>query len=268
MGLCYNLKITRPQREILQAYANFADEFGVCWPANDTIARMCDITPRHVKRIKLQLYELDLMWVVENPQGGRDHITLYQLNVAALQGAEHPELQKPLKGDIIESPFSVELGRRAATGKGDISHAKEDISSTKGDVATSKSDTATSRKGDGIASPDPSLETVISEPSIQSSSHTSGPSRLETERKTNSDSLRSSGVSSRRSEDASKSNQTQARVEAAKRRYSQFRNSKRDILDMMLNSELGQDDQARAEFEAWRAVTEPESTPHSAGAAG
>jgi hypothetical protein len=82
-----------------------------------------------------------------------------------------------------------------------------------------------------------------------------------------SDSLRSSGVSSLRTQDANTQNQTRERVEGAKRRYSQFRNSKPDILDMMLSSELGQDEHARAEFEAWRAAQEkPERKAQSTAA--
>jgi hypothetical protein len=199
MGLCYNLKITRSQREILQAYADHADEFGVCWPSNDKIAWKCDISPRQVKRIKQQIFDLGLMWIVENPQGGRGQITVYQINVAALEGTDFPELQKKrTKGDAIMSPLSVEKRDDPGTVKGDISTAKDDSSRMKGDISTRKGDTAMSAKGDAIMSPKPSIESATSEPTIKTSSHTPTVCVSNCNGNGDSDSLRSSGASSLR----------------------------------------------------------------------
>lgn len=252
MGLCYNLDITRGQQAVLIALADHAKtERGICWPSVGCIAHKIKYSERQVQRLVRQLEELQILKVIQNERGGRGVTPTYQLNLEMLYGRERPELQKPPrpgkgvwvereKGDVLLDEETQVSARCPPS----IAAAKGDIFDQKGDISTSKRVTSGTKKDDTIMSPEPLLEPSVIEPSERT---------VNSEQK-DSDSLRSSGASPLRAEVTSTQTETQERVDIAKQRFFQFRNSAPRTFQLMINTALGDDEQAIAEFKKWVAA--------------
>lgn len=89
----------------LLAYADHADDDGLCWPGNQRVARKTGSSVRTIQRHKTELEDRGVLEVVENPKGGRGKVTQYRV--------------RPEKGDSL-TPLNPE--------KGDTDDAKGDSS--------------------------------------------------------------------------------------------------------------------------------------------
>ena len=267
MGLCYNLQIKRGQRTVLLALADHANDAGFCWPSIGLIAWKTGYSERQVQRLIRQLELVEIVAIEDGATGGRNVTPTYQIDLDILYGRTRPDLQKTPrertgKGDKMSRFCTPGYGYYVDTsgessGTAVLDYEKGDTSQRKGDTVDQKGDIS-DVKGDAIMSPEPSDRTII-EPSEKPS----GRSLPETDQqcvgdgdckgKGDSDSLRSSGASLR-SDAAAADFQTEERFEKAKRRYAQFKQP--STQQMMVDSELGADSEARAKFEEWRAEQE------------
>jgi Helix-turn-helix domain len=68
---------------VLLALADWANDDGVCWPAIDSIAEKCRVSPRTAQRIVKELEECDLLEVTR--KRGRTHTNTYRLKVPTCQ---------------------------------------------------------------------------------------------------------------------------------------------------------------------------------------
>lgn len=138
MGKVYALKLTRVQRDVLQAICDHAKDDGTgAYPSVAYLAWKCDLSERQTKRVLKQLENVNLIARVAYAKGGRGRSPLYRVNLSA--GMMKPPFQPTSKGDIAMSPFPV----------------------SKGDISSRKRVTSRSQKGDTQMSPQPSVEPPV-----------------------------------------------------------------------------------------------------------
>lgn len=143
MGQVFGLKLSRTERDVLQAVCDHSDDTGRgARPGIRLLSWKCDLSERQIQRILGRLKAKGLLVPVAHAAGGRGRATSYLINLA---GAERkPAYQfRSTKGDTQTSPL--------AEGKGDTS-GEERVTSElgKGDILSEKSDI--------LASPQPSFE--------------------------------------------------------------------------------------------------------------
>lgn len=122
MSAVWDLDLPRDEKIVLLAFADHADDDGVCWPAVERIAQKCGYSPRSIQRKLGPLQDRGLL-VEMDPAfvGGRGQMRRFQV--------------VPEKGDKLAP-----------------------LQNGKGDKLSLKGDNSVVRKGDTAMSPEPSLE--------------------------------------------------------------------------------------------------------------
>ncbi len=129
---------TQTHKLVLLAFADYADEDGLCWPSIGRIALRSQISHRQVQRITSDLKSTGLL-VVEDKASG------------------HRTPTYRIRGDKL-TPLP-ESGVTRATGRGDISDNRGDMGDTsRGDVGV----TQTISKNHHIEPPEEPLEEILS----------------------------------------------------------------------------------------------------------
>jgi hypothetical protein len=177
-GAVWDLKLSRSDREVLLALADYAEDDGTrVYPSVGRLAWKTDLSERQIQRALANLRERGLIVPVRYASGGKGHATEYRIDLS--KGELKPAYAADQKGDVIVSPFEEVNGDVIVSplpgSKGDISSKL----STKGDVIVSpfadeleeqrvtfpasKGDISTP-KGDKAMTPDPSLRSSINPP--------------------------------------------------------------------------------------------------------
>ncbi len=139
MSAVWELNLPQNQKLVLLAFADHADDDGVCYPSVGRIAWKTGISERQVQRIVKKLRAAGLVVLLRNAQGGRGNAAVYQV--------------QPKKG-VKLSPFA---------GMGD---SGDILSESKGCHSQQERVTSGDQKGDIAASPEPS-ENHHTEPSAK-----------------------------------------------------------------------------------------------------
>lgn len=130
----WELDLSQTRKLIFLAYADYANDDGVCWPSNETIAEKTGVSKRTVTRHVSELKEQGYMEVIEEG-GGRSSTNKVRV--------------MPKKGDIV-SGFRDE--------KGDTGDENHDTRDEKGEALSKNHDTAMSTKPSKNRQEEPSKE--------------------------------------------------------------------------------------------------------------
>jgi|GEM_PF-1285860 biotin operon repressor len=129
MSAVWELDLPQNQKLVLLAFADHADDDGVCYPSVGRIAWKTGVSERQVQRIVKKLRAAGLVVLLRHAQGGRGNAAVYQV--------------QPQKG-VKLSPFA---------GMSDIGKA---LSESKGCHSGQERVTSSAEKGDIAVSPEPS----------------------------------------------------------------------------------------------------------------
>lgn len=141
MAEVWELDVPQNRKLVLLAFADHADDAGVCFPGVARVAWKTGFSVRQIRRVTGELRKAGLLGEISSSDGGRGKTRVYRI--------------QPEKG-VKLTPFSW--------GKDDIQSPERVTSSAQ------KGDTAMSEKGDIAVSPESSLTTnEPSNPSVQRS---------------------------------------------------------------------------------------------------
>lgn len=88
-GLVRNLRMDAPDKPILMAYANYADEGGYCWPGVETIAFDAGYSEETVKKTRKKL--ISAGWLASKRRFGTSSVTRLNLQKMAVNAADRGE---------------------------------------------------------------------------------------------------------------------------------------------------------------------------------
>lgn len=143
MGECFALKLSRVERDLLQAVCDHSDDAGKrAHPGVRLLSWKCDLSERQVQRVLGRLIAKGLLTPVAYQKGGRGRATEFLVDLSRAE-RKPPYQSRSVKGDADLSPFT-EI-------KGDISDPERVTDeAVKGDIST--------QNGDKSASPQPPEE--------------------------------------------------------------------------------------------------------------
>lgn len=99
MGKVYSLRLSRVQRDVLQAICDHAKDDGTgAFPSVAYLAWKCDLSERQTKRVLKRLEDMKLIERIAYAKGGRGRTPLYRVNLSA--GTLKPPFRPRAKGDI------------------------------------------------------------------------------------------------------------------------------------------------------------------------
>jgi hypothetical protein len=127
MSAVWELDLPQNQKLVLLAFADHADDDGVCYPSVGRVAWKTGVSERQVQRIVKKLRAAGLVVLLRNAQGGRGNAAVYQ--VQPQKGVKlSPFAGMGDMGDILSESKGCHLEQERVTSgdkKGDIAMSPE-----------------------------------------------------------------------------------------------------------------------------------------------
>jgi len=121
MSQVWELDIKQHQKMLLLSLADFANDNGVCWPSQDSLAKKCGKSDRAIRRTLRELEELHIINTVHRgitaKQGGGRMTNIYFIQLPDVSSAkELPDTQGEVTGRGLptnhqEPPLERDIGK-------------------------------------------------------------------------------------------------------------------------------------------------------------